>query len=80
MADDAVEAEKAQLRAQIEELRALRAAVAAGAGGPATLGSLVLDVLVELVDEEIFASALDMHRTVRLGLFCPCSPGSAPHK
>ena len=77
MAD--VEDEKARLRQQIEELRALKQVMAASAGGPATLGTLVLDVLSELVDDEIASVAFEFHRAMRLGLFCPCTPASPAH-
>jgi hypothetical protein len=78
MAD--VEAEKARLRQQIDELRALKQVMAASAHGPATLGSLVLDVFSELVDAEVTSVAFEVHRTVRLGLLCPCNPTTPAHK
>ncbi len=77
-ADD--EAEKAFLRGQITALRALKQSLAPDATGPITVGSLVLDVLTELVDDSILEVIFDFHRMVRLGLVCPCVASSAAHK
>ncbi len=72
--------EIARLRRKVEELRALKDSLASSQNSPVTLGSLVVDVLTELVDEMVVEVAFDFHRMVRLGLFCPCLASTPPHK
>jgi len=64
-------ASSAELRAKLDTLEDYQVQARASASEDWTVGSLMVDVLEELVDDSIFAVVIEEHRKIKLGLHCP---------
>ena len=78
---DEAEQERELLR-KIKELQNFHALLAQhnADGGGLTVGGLMNEVAVDLIDELSVDAVFEFHRLVKLGLYCPCSDPKHEHR
>ncbi len=71
--------EEEELRRKIDEVKEFTTLYLAHRDS-CTVGTMMIDILEELVDDMSLSVAFEFHRSVKLGLICPCSSWDASHQ